>query len=167
MILPNFRPPYLTPIAIKGSSTTPAGVNWGNINFTASSGTHSITEQRITGIGSPIVLSMNGVWGAGSKLYYRVGPTPTTVANPVTNIDFSGPFDYTVGFGSSSLGYTAALPYNDSTGSFTVNNNDYVSFMCWGSDPPGPVGYPTWTVTIKNESDNQAILDTFDAITNS
>jgi hypothetical protein len=168
MILPNFRPAYLTPIKIQGSNN-PAAVNWTNIRFTASSGTHQITEQQITGISSPIVLSLNGAWGASSKIYYRVSPTATPLPNPLLNIDVFGgstAFDYSVAFGSSSQGFTACLPFNSTGSTFTVSNNDFVAIICWGSDPPGPAGFPTWTVTVNNESSGASTLDTFDAITN-
>jgi hypothetical protein len=169
MILPNCRPAYLTPIKIQGSNN-PAAVNWTNIRFTASEGTHQITEQQITGISSPIVLSVNGAWGSNSTLYYRVAPTTTPLPNPLLNIDVFGgatAFDYGVGFGSSSQGFTACLPFNSTASSFTVNNNDFVAFICWGADQLGPgIVFPTWTVTVNNESAGAATLDTFDAITN-
>ena len=169
MILPNCRPAYLTPIKIKGSNT-PASINWSNIRFTASSGTHQITEQQITGISSPIVLSVNGSWGSNSTLYYRVAPTATTLPNPLLNKDFfTGvtAFDYAVAFGSSSQGFTACLPFNSTGSTFAVNNNDFVAFICWGADQVGPgIVFPTWTVTVNNESAGASTLDTFDAITN-
>lgn len=171
MIVPNFRPPYLTPIKIKGSSVNPNVLNWTDIRFTASAGEHQFTEQQVTGIGTPITISVNGSWGTASKLYYRVSSTPNPLPNPMINKDIiptaATAFDYDLAFGQSSQGFTACLPFNDTTGSFTVNPNEYVAFLCWGQDQIGPAGFPTWTVTVNNESTSPpSELDTFDAITN-
>lgn len=158
MILPNFRPPYLTPIKIKGTSDiTPNALNWADIRFTASSGEHEVTEQQVTGISTPITLSINGVWGTDTKVYYRVASTPAS-SNPLLNTSVGGPFDPSIGDGTSSAGYT----YNNPNPSFVVRNNDYVSFVIWGQDPLGPATWSPFTVTVKNESEvGSPTIDTF------
>ena len=78
MILPNFRPPYLTPIKIQASSdVTPDAVNWVNITHNFANDETTITEKQITGINQTITLqvSVANIAVPNIGFYYRVGNT--------------------------------------------------------------------------------------------
>jgi hypothetical protein len=177
MILPNFRPPYLTPIkSISGSA--PLAVNWSDITFDKSEERHSVSERQITGLSSPITLSIQWTRAADTYLFYRVSPTPLpeglTLYN-IKSIDPSAPAGLTFDpYNESeslplfrepcdiSHGFTAAGAYPaDSCDEIVVNNNDYVAFLYFAVSSifaPYPINT---TVTIGNLSNGNATLDTF------
>ena len=181
MILPNFRPPYLTPIKIKGSGNNPDSLNWTNIVFDKSEERHTVAEQKITGISSPITLSIEWIQAGGLYLFYRISQTPLpegiTLYN-ISSIDPNAPGGLTFDpYNNDGIqdnfrlecdmthGFTSAGAYpSGSCDEIIVNNNDYVAFACYQNAAPPFVPYATFTVTIKNQSNGGALLDTFDAI---
>lgn len=147
MILPNCRPAYLTPIKIKstasGPDVIPDPVNWGTAIYTDGASLYQLTEKQITGINQTITLKLTGVWGTNAFVYFLVSNTP---------MGDGATIDPVMG------GYTLISP----NGTFTVSNNQYVSFVCDGFPFPGT--WPTWTVTVLNNSDSDTTLDTFNCI---
>lgn len=182
MIVPNFRPPILTPIKIQGSSTNiPDAVNWSDILFDKSEERHKVSEQRITGIAQPITLSIEWFRAANLYLFYRISQTPLPEGITMYNIlstDPNAPDGLTFdpynndGFQDNyraecefTHGFTSAGAYpSDTCDEIVVNNNDYVAFACYQTASPPFVPYSTFTVTIKNQSNGGALLDTFDCI---
>jgi len=177
MILPNFRPPYLTPIKIK-SGSIPVTANWSDIVFDKSEEKHTVTEQRITGLSSPITLSLQWSRAAETFLFYRISPTPLPEGLTLYNILSTDPnapagltFDPYDNDGSVdtfrdpcefSHGFTAAGAYPaDSCDEIVVNNNDYVAFIYFAYSTifsPYPINT---SVTIGNLSNGNATIDTF------
>jgi hypothetical protein len=149
MILPNFRPPYLTPIKIitsSGADVVPNAINWGQATYDVAIPEYTTTEKQVTGINQTITLKLTGAWGVNGFVYVRVNSTPLGDGWVTTD---------PVGDGFSTIAVD---------GTFTVSNNQYVGFACDGF-AFGPGGYPfSWTVTVKNNSDGDTILDTFDCV---
>jgi len=176
MILPNCRPAYLTPIKIQGSNNP--SVNWGDIIYDASEQKHTVAEQRITGIASPITLSITWVRGTQVFLFYRVSPTPLPEGLTLYNIrstDPNAPSGLTFDpFNNDGLddtyrfpcdvthGFTAAGAFpSDSCDEIVVNNNDYLAFVYFAYST-FVVQYPiSSTVSIGNLSNGGVELDTF------
>jgi hypothetical protein len=180
MILPNFRPAYLTPIKIK-SGSTPVTANWSDITFDKSEEKHTVTEQRITGLSSPITLSLQWSRAAETFLFYRISPTPLPEGLTIYNIkSLNAPVGEGLTFDpynedesfplfrdpcAMSHGFTSAGAYPaDSCDEIIINNNDYVAFIYFAySTPFSPYPFNT-TVTIGNLSDPitpNATVDTF------
>ena len=179
MILPSFRPSYLTPIKIKGSGgTTPNTLNWSDIIFDKSEEKHTVTEQQITGISSPITLSINWTRTPTIFVFYRIAPTPLPEGANLYNILSTDPnapagltFDPYNNDGSQNNfrlpcdethGFTAAGAYpTDTCDEIVVNNNDYVAFVCFQDAAPPFIPYSTWAVTINNQTNGGTLVDTF------
>ena len=177
MILPNCRPAYLTPIKIQGS--TSLSVNWGDIIYNATEQKHTVSEQRITGIASPITISFTWVRGTNNYLFYRVSPTPLPEGLTLYNIKAVGlgvpagltfdPFNEDIDGNPQyrdpcdmTHGFTAAGAFSsDDCDTVVVNNNDYVAFVYFAwSSPFG--GYPISNeFTIGNQSNAGVVLDGF------
>jgi len=173
MIIPGFCPAYITPIKIKGSGNSPNAVNWSDIVFDKSEEKHTVAEQRITGISSPITLGIEWFQAANLYLFYRVAPTPLAEGSVLYNIlagpgftfdpynndgvqdNFRAECDFTHGFTSAG-----AYP-SGSCDEIVVNPDDYVAFVCYQFASPPFVPYSSFSVTIKNLSNNDDPLDTF------
>jgi hypothetical protein len=122
-----------------GGDYTPNAVNWANLLYNGFSGEFPYSERQITGIDQTITLeaaisdNLTDVWVLVGTSASFGGGDGTSVQDP------------------SFLGFTQL--YNGDT--FTVTNNKYVCFMGSGS-------CTSVTVTVKNQSDGNATLDTFD-----
>lgn len=117
------------------SGNTPDAVDWSNIIYYFGVEYGQITSQQITGIGSSITLKVE--YNSPPTLWYKKGST-----------DLSGDSGDT----PSNEGFTLIA----NNGTFSVDNNEWVSFMCEHDDKQSAK-----TVTVKNESDGDAVLDTF------
>lgn len=121
------------------SDVTPNAVNWQNIGYDGLSGMFIYSEAQITGINQTITLKLQYT---GASIYVR-------------KENYAG----AIVFGHSESSEDPVLAgmftvYNN--GTFTVTNGQYVTF---GSDE----GISTFTVTVVNQSDGNAVLDTFTA----
>ena len=127
---------------ISTADVTPNAVNWSSIGYTDPPGFFTYSERQIIGINTTITLKV--VYNSGyGDLYYYVSNT----AGAIGSGDFVmsiPPFD-------------TVAQYIPSTTTFTVSNNQYVTF---GVDSFGTVD--PW-VTVTNVSDSNSTLDTFGA----
>ena len=128
--------------AKKGSAAdvTPNAVNWGNVSYDNDIGEYVYANQQITGISTTITLKVEIVNGAGASLYYYVSnfaDDPHPGGGAITSPS---------GFGMNLIAHN---------GTFTVSNNQYVTFGVQTGCNQDPV------VTVKNQSDSNATLDTF------
>jgi len=121
-----------------GGDVTPNAVNWGDIIYNGMSGNFGYTERQITGINTTITLKMESDTVDG--VYVFVSNT----AGAIVNGDDTSPSD------PGAFGMTYLNP-NDT---FTVSNNQYVTFGNSGQN------YSS-IITIRNQSDGNAQLDTF------
>ena len=123
-----------------GNDNTPNAVNWSNIVFNVADDFGDITSQQITGISSSITLKVEDVsTSPNTEVYYRVD------SSQQTGSVFGKPTSPW-----AKLAETA--PYT----TFNVNNNQWVSFACWGDSKVSAD-----TLTVVNTSDGNATLDTF------
>jgi len=124
-----------TGLAAGGGDVTPDAVNWGNLIAVggAGSGYAANSEQAITGINSPIQL--RATWTSSSSSPARGAWARNGV--PLT--------DY------------LASPVSVNTSI----SGDVLSFMMTSLNTEGVGNYDTGTVTVTNESDGGASLDTF------
>jgi hypothetical protein len=125
-------------------SVTPAAVNWSDISSFPDFTIWGYTTQRITNITTPITLSVN--YAGTTQLYYKVDTTDPGDYNDVSDSDPA-----TQGFTSIS-----------DTGTFSVNDGEWVSF---GVDDLDISGNYVDSVTVTNTTDNNTVLDTFNATT--
>ena len=118
--------------------------NWANCSYDEPTSTSVVGMQQITGITQAITLSITtGSWTSTRQtLGYKVTTTAPTWGNGGS---FGGPIG-----GNGFLGI-------NSGGTFTVNPNEYVSF---GVEKVGFRPSST-TVTIRNVTDSNTILDTY------
>lgn len=118
---------------------TPNAVDWSD--FTTSSPAQNDTiGQQITGIASTITLKVNSVDGKLSGWHYGINSTNST------------PSSWTyIPFASGGSGDTVT---------FTVANNDWLFFRL---DVDYSVTCVYYTASIINVSDNNTVLDTFQA----
>jgi hypothetical protein len=127
------------------ADVTPNAVNWPD------SLNNSVTQrttigQQITGIASPITLKVNSADGNLYSWQYAINSTDSTP-------DAESPLWTTILFAN-------APPYLGDTETFTVSNNDWLFFrytvitvdLC-----------SLWTASVINVSDNNAVLDTWQA----
>ena len=130
--------------AKKGSAAdvTPNAVNWATLSFDNDSGLYGYSEKQITGINQTITLQVQLNNTYGFTLYYFV----STSAGDMVSGDASSLTD-PASFGMNSIA---------NNGTFTVTNNQYVTFgaiiSCLIQSP---------VVTVKNQSNSDATLDTF------
>jgi len=125
-----------------GGDNTPAAVNWSNVSSTrvGKSTTYVYSAQQITGISTSITLKTEFSNSALVEMYYKVqstGTVPSSSSDPASN------------------GYTN-IRHNDT---LTVSNNQYVVFGVQS----GTGVTTSSTITVKNNSDGNATLDTFTA----
>ncbi len=131
-------------LAKKGSAVdvTPAAVNWANLSYDNDSGLYGYSEKQITGINGTITLKVELNNSFGFTLYYFVSSSAgAKVSGDATS-------------STSPTGFSMNSIANN--GTFTVTNNQYVTFgatiSCFIMDP---------VVTVKNQSDSNTTLDTF------
>jgi len=129
--------------APSSNDVTPNSVNWANIQYDGNTNAYIVAVQQITGINTSITLEVTATGIVNAILYVKVDNSSPTWSN-------GGSWDGDI-TGWTSLNNTQ-LPYT-----FTVTNNQYVSFGC---DPDSP-GVALRTITVKNNSDGAATLDTF------
>ena len=123
-------------------AVAPAGlsVNWATVGF-YEAGTWTYSTRQITGISTPITLSVS--WTGDMTSFYRL------VGNSAPSI---GSGDVTTVTSPTSLGMTSTA--NGAT--FEVSNNQYVTFT--GEQGSILIGR---TVIVRNVSDSNNLLDTF------
>ena len=120
---------------------TPAAVNWAEVYYNNDSGLYGYSEKQITGINQTITLQVQIANGAGTTLYYFVSSSAgAKVSGDATSATSPS------GFSMNSIA---------NNGTFTVTNNQYVTFGVETGCNMSPV------VTVKNQSDSNATLDTF------
>jgi len=132
-------------VAAVANDVTPDAITpaWNLAYFgdSATSGIHdySYATRQITGINQQITLSITNDYGSlsNSVLYYKVDTTSPSYSN------ITSPVDY---------GFTV---FNESA-SFSASNGNYVTFC--GRWTAGFFGEEYGTITIRNSSDNNAIL---------
>jgi len=122
-----------------GVDVTPNAVDWSDITYDYITGNFTYTEKQITGINTSITLSVSYDQGL-YDLYYKVNNTDQGYEGTPTASD------------PGSLGFTLI---ND-TGTFSVSNNQYVSFGLANSTGSNFLD----TVSVYNTSDSSALLDT-------
>jgi hypothetical protein len=134
-------------VAVVGGDVIPNSVNWGTVWQDDYEASWIYAVKQITGINQTITLKINRTANTGGTLYYKVAGTSLSL--PGDNI------------------FDASHPVNDysmvsiaDNGTFTVQNNQWVAFavVATGSSTSG-----SFTVTVRNASNGDAILDTFDA----
>lgn len=123
--------------------------NWTDIVYDGSTGTYGYSSQQIQGINTSITIKLtyNDSTLVG-LLYYYVGssePIPNTGQPPSAQSTISG-YNY--------------FQINNN-GTFTVSNNQWVSF---GIETSG-TDNGTVIITVKNQSNSDVTLDQFNMIT--
>lgn len=128
---------------------TPNGLNWSDITFdptTNPSITRQYTTQQITGINTPIELSISSSSAEVSTLWYRVSPAaPPTFSSSLVLFD------------NNAQGFVRWVPGVN----ITVGNGSYITFTANGPS----LGLSTTVFEVRNVSDNNTILDSFTATT--
>lgn len=128
---------------------TPNSVNWSDITFdptTNPSITRQYTTQQITGINTPIELSISSSSAEVSTLWYRVSPVaPPTFSSSLILFD------------NNAEGFVRWVPGVN----ITVGNGSYITFTANGPS----LGLSTTVFEVRNVSDNNTILDSFTATT--
>lgn len=122
-----------------GGDVTPNAVNWANVVYQGLTGEFGYTERQVTGIDTTITLEIV-IDDNFTDIYVLVGS--------------SASFGASDGYSLSDPGYLG-FTQKFSGDTFTVSNNQYVAFMASGS-------CTSTFITIKNQSDGNATLDTFD-----
>lgn len=123
-----------------GGDVTPNAVSWADVFYNGMSGAFFYSERQITGIDTTITLKVT------LNTADLVNVLVSSTAHVIVNGDDSSPTDpYFSGFVSLYSGDT-----------FTVSNNDYVTFTASSSNVYS-------TVTVTNESDGGAQIDVFDS----
>jgi hypothetical protein len=125
-----------------GGDVTPAAVNWATLSFDNDSGLYGYSEKQITGINETITLKVEFNNSNGFTLYYFVSSSASAKVTGDATSSTSP-----TGFSMNSIA---------NNGTFTVTNNQYVTFgatiSCFINSP---------VVTVKNQSDSNVTLDTF------
>lgn len=144
-MIPSFKPGILSSNRIRaaggGADVTPNAVNWANIGYNADTGNFTYSEKQITGINTTITLKVQiPAQYTGFGVYYLVSNT-------------SG--DIVSGDGESSAEPAIVATQVLNNGTFTVSNNQYVTFGAYTSC--FNVGL---SITVINQSDSNTTLDT-------
>jgi hypothetical protein len=142
-----------------GPDVTPDPVNWVGVGYDDSTGIYTYTQHQITGIGAPITLQVfffNNILGTPIP-----PPSGARVQVSVDNTAISP--DVMLPPNSQSVGSFAAITAEQT---FVVTNGQYVTFGCETSSGNGNMDV---TVTVKNVTGGNAVVDTFeqDIINNS
>jgi hypothetical protein len=120
---------------------TPNAVNWADVYYHNDYGTWFYSERQITGINQTITLKVQYTSSFPHQLYYKVSISASSIVT---------------GDASSATSPTSfGMNLVANNGTFTVTNNQYVTFGLITSC------YDIPTVTVKNQSDSDATLDTF------
>ena len=132
----------LTKTRTSSADVTPNAVNWADLSYDNDSGLYGYSEKQITGINETITLKVELNNNNGFTLYYFVSSSAgAKVSGDATSA-------------TSPTEFSMNLIANN--GTFTVTNNQYVTFgatiSCFIMSP---------VVTVKNQSDSNATLDTF------
>lgn len=114
-----------------GSDVTPNAVNWSDMTYNDGTGEIGFSSKQITGINADITLGASAISNGG--LYYKISDTEVTQVTSLT-------------------GYTAISSGGGNTAA--VSNNKWVTFAYAGTAN-------ATTVTIRNVTDGNAVLDTF------
>jgi len=121
-----------------GNDVIPNSINWSNIIHYWMFGSIEVTSQQITGINTNITLKIN-ISSPNPLLYYKISSSQITsgTGTPVSD------------------GYTQITDNNLIS---NISNNQWITFRTYVADNTsyGPV-----TVTVKNNSSADSILDTF------
>ena len=127
--------------AAAGGDVTPNAVNWAEVYYDNESVVWGYSERQITGINQTITLQVQIADGVGATLYYFVSSSASAkVTGDATSATSPS------GFSMNSIA---------NNGTFTVTNNQYVTFGVETGCNQNPVA------TVKNQSDSNATLDTF------
>lgn len=124
---------------VVAGDVTPAPMTFGDVTYDGDFQEYGYRNKQVTGIDQTITLRMEIANGAGATLYYLVSNS---------NNGFEG---LTSATSPSGYGMTAIA----NNGTFTVSNNQWVSFGMVSGCTQGP------TVTVKNQSDSNATLGSF------
>ena len=127
-----------------GGDVTPNAVNWADVSSNNDDLTWTYSERQITGINQTITLQVEKDFPGGVLYYFVSSNASAIVTGDATSA--TSP----IGFGMNSI----ASGYLVYTGSCTVTNNQYVTFGA-------SIGCGQSTITVKNQSDSNATLDTF------
>jgi hypothetical protein len=124
-----------------GGDVTPNAVNWAAVYYDNESVAWGYSERQITGINQTITLQVQIANGDAATLYYFVSSNAgAKVSGDATSATSPS------GFSMNSIA---------NNGTFTVTNNQYVTFGVETGCNEDPVA------TVKNQSDSNATLDTF------
>ena len=127
--------------AAASSDVTPNAVNWAEVYYDNEMVVWGYSEKQITGINQTITLQVQFNNTQGFTLYYFVS---SSASAKVTGDASSA---------TSPSGFSMNSIANN--GTFTVTNNQYVTFGVETGCNMSPVA------TVKNQSDSNATLDTF------
>lgn len=134
-----------------GTDVIPNAVNWRNISYNGLNDTCIVAVQQITGINTEITLRVDTTSADDRDFFWFVEDTPSF---PESDPD---PDLGTLYYYVDSLLIGSYATINSGTGiTFTVTNNKYVTFAVGP-----PLGASGETITIKNSSDSNTVLDTF------
>ena len=129
-------------VVAAGGDVTPNAVNFISVYYNNDVGEYQYTEKQITGINQTITLRVEySTPGSHAQLYYSVSNTSGFVVFGDNNS-----LDSPIGYGMTPIG---------NLGTFTVQNNQYVTFGVIPSCGADAI------VTVVNTSDASAVLDTF------
>lgn len=134
-----------------GTDVIPNAVNWRNITYNGLTDTTDSAVQQITGINTEITIRVDTDNVDDRTLFWFVEDTPSYPEG-------GGPYDVaSLYYSVDILGIGSYATINSGSGiTFTVTNNKYVTFAVGA-----PVGASGETITIKNSSDSNTVLDTF------
>jgi len=135
-----------------GSDVIPDTINFGNIEYNGIVGEYLYTEKQITGINQTITLKVTFT-AQTNEVYYAVNAPIDPNYSRDNYGDLDGVFRI---FDPATLGLTLI----SNNGTFTVNNNDWICFGCYGNTST------SFTITVKNNTDSDTTLDTFTATIN-
>lgn len=140
-MIPSFKPGIMSSNRIRaaggGADVTPDAVNWANLEYNGYIGEFGYSERQISGIDTTITLKVEI-------------PDFTDVYVLVESAAQFGGGDAFSIQDASYLGFTQLFDGD----TFTVSNNQWVTFMAGGA-------CTSTTITVKNQSDGNATLDTF------
>ena len=126
---------------VAANDVTPNAVNWADpLSYEAITGFFGYSERQITGINQTITLKVNLL--SGGNIYVLVSSSAGAIGSG------DGSTSQDPGF----LGCTLLLDQS----TFTVSNNQYVTFMASGNGDS--------LVEVINISDSDTMLDSFDYI---
>lgn len=142
-MIPSFKPGIMSSNQIRVAAAydvTPNAVSWKDpLAYNGTIGIYDYSERQITGINQTITLKVNL---SGLDIYVLVSSSPGAIGSG------DGSTSQDPGF----LGCTQLLDQS----TFTVSNNQYVTFMASGSGDS--------LVEVINISDSDTMLDSFDYV---